>query len=80
MKVYHGTNTLMIHVNGMYIGIFYHISNILPTEAAIQIYYAVINSWLPHAIEVYGTGYSTACILSTFLNPLQIVRSNYYLQ
>lgn len=55
----------------MYIGIFCHIRNILPTETAIQIYYSVINSWLPHEIEVYGT----EC--TSFLNLPKILQNSF---
>ena len=48
-----------------YIGIFYHISDILPVDTAVQIYYSFIYSRLTYAIEVYGT----AC--ATVLKPLQ---------
>ena len=59
------------HVNDLrnsllkYIGIFYHISDILPVDTAVQIYYSFIYSRLTYAIEVYGT----AC--ATVLKPLQ---------
>ena len=63
------------HVNELrnsllkYIGIFYHISYILPANTAIQIYFSFIYSRLSYAIEVYGT----AC--ASVLKPLQTLQN-----
>lgn len=65
------------HVNELrnsllkYIGIFYHISGILPVDTAVQIYYSFVYCRLSYAIEVYGT----AC--ATVLKPLQTIQAAY---
>ena len=53
-----------------YIGIFYHINDLLPVDIAIQIYYSFVYSRLSYAIEVYGTA---QC--ATVLKPLQTLQN-----